>query len=214
MEIILQGKGMGDQTKERKLFPLDWEYLTEIQEGSPAQIQYFFSTHGDQLRHEGDRRGYGSLMKLAFDQVAASQEQLQAIYQQWSGSSSISGAAANGGQTWQESKALFARLRDSFCGDDAISKEYFGLNSVFASVLDFKNPNDDDQIQPGSNSFEAFMNLFQTALEMGHQLQKLMLEKVIECKDQARQSYGDHGGITQREINECYSRVNHGRSHV
>lgn len=74
MEIILQGKGMVDHTKERKLFPLNWEYLAEIQEGSPAQIQYFFSTHGDQLRHEGDRRGYGSLMKLAFDQVAASQE--------------------------------------------------------------------------------------------------------------------------------------------
>ena len=118
---------------------------------------------------------------------------------------------ANSGRIRDESKELFTRLKDGFCGDEAISKEYFGLNCVFASVLDFKNPSDSNQIHQGSNSFEAFMDLFGTAIEMGDQLQKLMLEKVVECKDQARQSYGDHGGITQREINDCYSRVNHDR---
>jgi len=103
---------------------------------------------------------------------------------------------ANSGQIRDESKELFTRLKDGFCGDEAISKEYFGLNCVFASVLDFKNPSDSNQIHQGANSFEAFMDLFSTAIEMGDQLQKLMLEKVVECKDQARQSYGDHGGIT------------------
>lgn len=52
------------------------------------------------------------------------------------------------------------------------------------------------------------MELFDTAIAMGAQLQKLMLEKTIEaCAAAKQRTFGHHLGISQREINEYYSRV-------
>lgn len=116
---------------------------------------------------------------------------MQAIHDQW--------ATAHRDQT----RVLFNSMRNIFCNDDNITQEYYGLNSIFVSAAEAAP----SQIAK-EDAFEDFMSLFDTALAMGSQLQKLMLEKTIDaCKSAKSQTYGHHLGISQREINEYYSRV-------
>jgi hypothetical protein len=75
------------------------------------------------------------------------------------------------------------------CNDEAVTQEYFGINTLFVST---------DIKQEGA--FEDFISLFETSLQMGSEVEKLLLQKVVECREQMRQnSYGQQEGITQRE---------------
>jgi hypothetical protein len=75
------------------------------------------------------------------------------------------------------------------CNDEAVTQEYFGINTLFVST---------GIKQEGA--FEDFISLFETSLQMGSEVEKLLLQKVVECREQMRQnSYGQQEGITQRE---------------
>lgn len=116
-------------------------------------------------------------MKLAFEQVAESHEVMRAIHAQWN--------APHPDRT----RALFDALRDIVCNDESITNEYYGLNSIFVSAASSESAAPVGQIRQagsGSNSFEEFMKLFDTALAMGDVLQQLMYEKAVECSQAAK----------------------------
>lgn len=202
MDLILQDKQMSNHSFNNQdttaLFPLDWQYLSNQQES--AQNQYLFSGYMAQLRHEREQGGFGALMKLAFEQVAESHDVMRAIHAQWN--------APHQDQT----RVLFNTMRDIVCNDESITDEYYGLNSIFVSATTSESQTHAGQIQQaGANpegAFEEFMKLFDAALAMGDILQQLMYEKTIECTQAAKhQTFGQHLGISQRDLHEYHSRV-------
>jgi len=54
------------------LFPLNWQYLNT----ASSDPKYLFADFAKQLKHESDQNGYGSLLKLAFEQVIDSHDVL------------------------------------------------------------------------------------------------------------------------------------------
>lgn len=127
------------------------------------------------LKNTQDQQGYGSLLKVALQQMIDSQETMQMIYRQWNSPSLA------------QSKVLFDALKSVMSNDEAMTQEYFGLNTLFVS-------------SGKEDAFDDFMVLFETSLQMGSEVEKLLLQKVVECREVMRQnSYGQQEGITQRE---------------
>lgn len=202
MDLILQDKQMTNHSfndqSTTALFPLDWQYLSTQHEST--QSQYLFSGGMAQLRHEREQGGFGALMKLAFEQVAESHDVMRAIHAQWTGPHR------------DQTRVLFNTMRDIVCNDENITAEYYGLNCIFVSATASDSNRHTSQIlQAGANSggaFEEFMKLFDAALSMGDILQQLMYEKTVECSQAAKhQSFGQHLGISQRDLHEYRSRV-------
>ena len=54
------------------LFPLNWQYLNT----ASSDPKYLFADFAKQLKNESDQNGYGSLLKLAFEQVIDSHDVL------------------------------------------------------------------------------------------------------------------------------------------
>ena len=63
------------------LFPLNWQYLQTVNvSDQKSKTDYLFTDFATQLKQEADQGGYGSLLKLAFEQVADSQNSIVMIY--------------------------------------------------------------------------------------------------------------------------------------
>jgi hypothetical protein len=133
------------------LFPMDWSYLQNYGPSSVASAQdQAFVDLSSQLRQYQDQEGSGFLLKQALDLLIDSQICLNMIWTQWNTPSK------------KATKVLFDALKNIFGNDEQITKEYFGLNSLFISSGD----NQSGQIK-GQDEFSEFMELFDTSLEMG-----------------------------------------------
>ena len=108
-------------------------------------------------------------------------------------------------------------MRNLFGSDEQITKEYFGLNAMFISGGDDQSAIS-SQIESGAandSAFEDFMRLFETSVQMGDQLQKLMLERILACKEESSKNYlGQHSGISQREIYDFAKSVLYDQEHA
>ena len=63
------------QGDQNVLFPLNWDYLsTVVQDTQKTSSQYLFTEFAKQLKHESDQGGFGSLLKLALEQVIDSHD--------------------------------------------------------------------------------------------------------------------------------------------
>jgi len=80
-----------------------------------------FTEFAKQLKHESDQGGYGSLLKLALEQVIDSHDTLNMIYRQWRA------------PTLNQTKILFDHMRNVVSNDEHITKEYYGMNALFVS---------------------------------------------------------------------------------
>ena len=88
-------------------------------------------------------------------------------------------------------KVMLQSFESVFCNDEQVTKEYFGLNSLFMAEAG---------IDP-CDSFDALKGIMETAIQMGECLQKLMFEKVVQCQKQAGSNYfGQHCGITKQDV--------------
>jgi len=87
-------------------------------------------------------------------------------------------------------------MKHTFQNDDQITREYFGLNSVFMSCSSSSESSNSDR------DFEDFMEMFETALQMGNQLMALLLEKMYESsKGHVKQSsFGQQGTVSQSAV--------------
>ena len=84
-------------------------------------------------------------------------------------------------------RLMVESLETVFGNDEQITKEYSGLNTLFVSG--------------GPMAVAEFMDLFRCAIQMGDQLLKLMLEKLVDCKEQARSNHlGQQSGISQNDV--------------
>ena len=183
MNLILQDKATSGpevaSTRSNKstLFPMNWQYLSSLTDGSAAHTNYIFHEFAQQLKHESDHNGYGALLKLALEQIIGSHDALQLVYQQWRSPS------------LRDTEILFDTLRGILSNDESLSSEYHGLNSLLISTPDDKGAEHSEHRLSGnqveSGAFHEFMDQFEAALDMGGQLQKLMLEKVQQCREQS-----------------------------
>ena len=105
-----------------------------------------------------ESRGYGALIKVAFEYIIEAHQAMVKVYKQWN---------AN----LNETKVLFDNMHNIVSNDDQITQEYFGLNSIFVA-------GEPDSAK--STCFEECLSLFETSLQMGNQLSALFLEKVKE----------------------------------
>lgn len=109
-------------------------------------------------------------------------------------------------QTKEQTNRLYSTLHKLFSNDEQITQEYFGLNSLFLSG---------GAQNQGGNEYSDFMGLFQTALQMGQQLQRLMLERVLFLRNETRLNYhGNHFGISQKDVLELHNAIVNDREAV
>lgn len=121
-----------------------------------------FSIWGRQLKEATEGGGHGVLLKESFQKVVRAQEFMVRLYQSWTGKIA-------------ETKENFVELHQIMTKDASITDEYFGINGYFMAI-------DESDTSPNNTCFDQYLDLFETAIQMGNQLCVLMLEMLNDSQ--------------------------------
>lgn len=160
--------------RSHPLFPANWHYLHTMLISSAHHQNslhedfhksYICTDLASTLRSRAEAHGHHALLQLTLQLQQDALAALQCVYKQWN---------ANVAET----RVLFGALKALFENDDQITAEYHGLNSVFLS----SSGQADGEVQAEEGEdFEDFMDMFETALQIGNMVGSVLLERMYEC---------------------------------